>query len=333
MNGMFRFFVIALLALAFASQVEAKSSLAQGEALYPNSYLISPNGQYQLWMQGDGNLVLYNNATGRVEWASWTQGNYGLHVVMQTDGNLVMYDEEGYVYWESGTNPTGAAELNLQDDGNLVIYGLAPVWETHTVWGDCGLRANYPASMATLAVHGADNWSVYDNLSERPLANALGAPFAGVPTRTSLTSSNGCYSLILQTDNNLVLYRNTDQAVLWSTDTWRVGGQSGSRAVLQGDGNFILYYGANYYALWDSYDPGTDLLPGYGRQLIMQNDGNLVMYTARVAVWAKGQRYSWTRRRNISWLGRIFGNTCPGISYDSTKNSDLTGHWTFSISC
>jgi hypothetical protein len=42
-------------------------------------------------MQGDGNLVLYDYA-GHPRWASGTDGHHGARLVLQCDGNLVIYD-------------------------------------------------------------------------------------------------------------------------------------------------------------------------------------------------------------------------------------------------
>ena len=52
--------------------------------------------------KGDGNLVLYSS-TGEVLWAVHKHGGPGGdRLVMQADGNLVLYDG-GKTIWESGT--------------------------------------------------------------------------------------------------------------------------------------------------------------------------------------------------------------------------------------
>ncbi len=52
---------------------------------------------------------------------------------MQTDGNLVLYGPSSSVVWASGTNGHPGARLVIQNDGNLVIYsGSTPLWATGT---------------------------------------------------------------------------------------------------------------------------------------------------------------------------------------------------------
>lgn len=73
-------------------------------------------------MQGDGNLVLYQGGTPL--WATGTNAS-GAWVVMQADGNLVVYAPScsGGVCWSSDTAGNNGAHLSIQGDGNLVIYG------------------------------------------------------------------------------------------------------------------------------------------------------------------------------------------------------------------
>lgn len=60
-----------------------------------------------LEMQGDGNLVLYNNAIskgGVSRWSSGTDGTHADHVVITNRGQLVL--QRGGVSWDKGHNPT-----------------------------------------------------------------------------------------------------------------------------------------------------------------------------------------------------------------------------------
>ena len=90
-----------------------------------------------------------------------------------------------------------------------------------------------------------------------------------------ITSINGEYLLILQSDGNMVLYEKVhheDGSVVldptWATDTV---GENSWYAVMQEDGNFVLCDIDGAY-LWQS---DTDGKPGSFLQL--QNDGNLVI--------------------------------------------------------
>jgi hypothetical protein len=109
------------------------TGLAPGAVLRPGQRLISPDGQYTLGMQGDGNLVLYS-PVGHALWASNTGGRSVRYLGMQTDGNLVLYDTNGKPLWASNTGGKGLSHLNMQSDGNLVLYrdSGGHTWATST---------------------------------------------------------------------------------------------------------------------------------------------------------------------------------------------------------
>lgn len=97
--------------------------------------LTSPNGQYTLEMQGDGNLVIYKPGHISV-WATNTNAsaNEGAYAVMQADGNFVLYKPGGASIWASNTQGRAGAYIRMQDDCNLVIYlptGQS-VWASNT---------------------------------------------------------------------------------------------------------------------------------------------------------------------------------------------------------
>ena len=94
-----------------------------------NMFLQSQDGRYRLWLQGDGNFVLYG-PSGRALWAN-NRFTTDL-MIMQSDGNLVGYTNGGAVTWASNT--TGRADtLVVQSDGNLVLYGpRGAAWSTGT---------------------------------------------------------------------------------------------------------------------------------------------------------------------------------------------------------
>jgi hypothetical protein len=99
-----------------------------------------------------------------------------------------------------------------------------------------------------------------------------------MPPGSRLDSPSGCFSLVQQTDGNLVLYNNYRRQALWHTGTY-------NRAVkwttMQGDGNFVMYNPSNQ-AIWASGTNGRG-----GTKLVMQNDANAVIYRSNgQAVWA-----------------------------------------------
>jgi len=103
---------------------------------------------YELRMQSDCNLVLYE--CGRAIWATGTDGRgYNCRCTMQTDGNLVVYDQSNRAVWASGTaGENGNYVLVLQKDRNLVIYGTAR-WASNTYRGTLGVAVGAAAQNST----------------------------------------------------------------------------------------------------------------------------------------------------------------------------------------
>ncbi|HZI10084.1 MAG TPA: glycoside hydrolase family 19 protein, partial [Myxococcus sp.] len=65
----------------------------------------------RLVMQGDGNLVVYN-AANVATWQSGTAGNPGSWLALQHDGNLVVYDAAGKArWWIPPLPPTGGVSV------------------------------------------------------------------------------------------------------------------------------------------------------------------------------------------------------------------------------
>jgi len=108
----------------------AVNTLHSGEVMNTNySLTASP---FILIMQTDGNLVLYNN--GRALWATGTDGNPGAWAVMQSDGNFVVYSSQNRALWATGTDGNPGAWAVMQSDGNFVVYSSQnrALWATGT---------------------------------------------------------------------------------------------------------------------------------------------------------------------------------------------------------
>jgi hypothetical protein len=94
----------------------------------------------------------------------------------------------------------------------------------------------------------------------------------------AITSSNGMYRFVYQTDGNLVLYRISNGTPLWNSGTW---GTAAGTCLMQHDGNLVVYR-KDGVAIWSSV---TGNQPGSA--LVAQNDGNVVIYkTNGVPAWA-----------------------------------------------
>ncbi len=98
----------------------------------------------------------------------------------------------------------------------------------------------------------------------------------GLAQGDSVDSCDGRFTLTLQSDGNLVLYKTGGKA-LWSSQT---NGDDGYAMWMQADGNLVVYdpYGA---PLWASGTNGHA-----GATLAVQDDGNVVLYDAGKAIWA-----------------------------------------------
>jgi hypothetical protein len=107
--------------------------LNSGQTLQVGESLVSPNGRFSLVLQQDGNAVLYEQEDSPV-WASGTDGQDVSTAAMQEDGNFVLSTPSGDPVWATDTYGNDGAYLVLQDDRNLVIYGAdgAPLWATNT---------------------------------------------------------------------------------------------------------------------------------------------------------------------------------------------------------
>jgi hypothetical protein len=105
-------------------------ALSGGTYFYANNYVRI--GKSHLIMQGDGNFVLYDE-NGRARWATNTVGR-GAYATFQTDGNLVVYDAAGRPVWASNTCCRSGLFFAVQADGNLVIYdnNWGVYWTTNT---------------------------------------------------------------------------------------------------------------------------------------------------------------------------------------------------------
>lgn len=98
----------------------------------------------------------------------------------------------------------------------------------------------------------------------------------------SLESADSRFSLLLQDDGNLVLYRLADGIPLRATQTQ---GYVVGSAIMQTDGNFVLYTPPGV-PVWAS---NTEAFGG--SSIPLQNDGNLVVYQGSTARWASGSMF------------------------------------------
>jgi nucleoid-associated protein YgaU len=104
--------------------------LQKGEKLAQGESLTSKNGAYRVVLQDDGNLVLYSGDTA--VWSTETNGQNVVRAEVQEDGNFVLYTPDKPV-WHTDTKGAKDVRLIIQDDRNLVLYGFDGVaWASGT---------------------------------------------------------------------------------------------------------------------------------------------------------------------------------------------------------
>jgi len=124
----------------------ARDTLAPGSTLAPGQAIDSANGRYQVLYQSDGDLVLYENSTGKTLWASHTAGRSPGQAIMERGGNFVIYDANGNQLWVSQTDANPGAFAVVQDDGIFTVNRLDsyPLW-----WTCCHVGVTYDPRMIT----------------------------------------------------------------------------------------------------------------------------------------------------------------------------------------
>ena len=225
-------------------------TLKPGYQLYVLDTLTSADGNYQLMLQDDGDLVLNRiNKPHSLIWSAGIKGKHPLKAVMQDDGSFVVYDKEGKELWNSGSTGNPGAVLGFAEDGRLTLSANGK-----TVWKS---GRNHV-------------WTL--NSGEELLVG------------DKLTSPNGKVQLLMQADGNLVLYyTDTDDSAdaLWATGT---AGKSSQKVIMQADGNLVVYDSAGTY-FWSSDTVGKN-----GAKLFCQDDGILFIhnYSTKALVWNTG---------------------------------------------
>lgn len=111
---------ILLFLLITAECYSQYSWTATSTVLTINQKIRLQNGQYDLILQNDNNLVLYQGS--RAVWSTNTAGSGATKLIFQNDGNLVLYTSANVAKWRSNTSGNPNSIFWFQNDGNLVIY-------------------------------------------------------------------------------------------------------------------------------------------------------------------------------------------------------------------
>jgi hypothetical protein len=140
-------------------------------------------GSADVWLSADSTRGLQQDLVSR---------NNAFKVIMQHDGNFVLYRVGGGHLWAAGMGGSNPWRLNVQTDGNVVRYSSVP------------------------DALGSTSCTVCTN-------NQCPCAYGGWATGTSSQgSANGPFRLIMQNDGNLVLYNKND-APAWAAGTSQAG--------------------------------------------------------------------------------------------------------------
>ena len=209
-----------------------------GEVLSPDQPITSANGRYRFVYQGDGNLVLYDGGTPL--WASGTDGQPGrrLHHAGRRQPGRSTTPAGSRSGRRTPGNP--GSRLVVQDDGNVVIYRPdgTPVWATDT-WLPQGPAAQgddmQPGEVLTPTSRSRRRTAATGS-STRATATSCSTT-AAAPLWASNTDGRPVGVCIMQGDGNLVIYARGGAADLGL----RHLADPGSRLVVQDDGNVVIY--------------------------------------------------------------------------------------------
>ncbi|WP_420369554.1 peptidoglycan DD-metalloendopeptidase family protein [Curtobacterium sp. L1-20] len=216
---------------ASAAPIVYTGTVAAGKTLWPGDSVTSNNGQFQLVMQGDGNLVEYG--IGRtVLWSSNTSGRPGAFAQVRANGTLaIVYNNVRVALW-GGPGQVGR-NFGVRPDGTMRMINTA----NHSV-------VEFPTYQASVS---AGNVLLPGTVlrSDRTNSRTLTMRADGVLVQVvdgkqiwaSKTAGNKNAYAAVQTDGNLVVYSAAKKA-LWSTATSRAGG---GQLMVQVDGNVVLY--------------------------------------------------------------------------------------------
>lgn len=189
----------------------APDRLQPGEALWPGQAIVSAGGQYRLVLQADGNLVLYAASNAPVWWTG-TSGPM-LYLSAQTDGNVVLYDSHNRAVWYSGTAGRLASALVVGDSAQatlLAVDAKTALWRSPTS-GDVLWRGQTLQPGAVLRT--PTGWW----LTMQTDGNLVRYSATNVAQFATLTFIPGSVA-VMQTDGNLVV-RAPSGTPVWSTGT------------------------------------------------------------------------------------------------------------------
>ncbi|MFJ6052662.1 hypothetical protein [Streptomyces sp. NPDC092307] len=230
-----------------------------GQRLAPGEKMTNPTGATELVMQPDGNLVLYalGNPGGYKLplWNSGTYGNPGAYATMQQDGNFVIYKQGG----------------SAQSGGGI--------WHTATYGDRTELtpvaKLEYNGNFAVIGRKDSE-WGLHWSTLRRERTTKVCAQDETHEYRYRFTgdwAQSASVWMVIQPDNNLVMYRKSDGKAIWNSGTYATGFQVLELRIGDDGELFMRDWMGGKKVVWRA---GTANNPG--AYALLQDDGNFVVY-------------------------------------------------------
>lgn len=224
---------------------------AETSKLYIGSVIYSANGWYRLVMQPDGNLVIYKKTGDKPEDAVWNfnAANKGAaYAYFQADGNLVLYKNTGGGIVPSPNLPTSPGPTIPATNTNASKLQKNEVIYSANGWYKIKMQND-------------GNLVIYNK-------NAGSGEVPSAAVWSSNTSQSAAHYAYFQADGNLVLYDNTGVGgtgnIVWSWNQGQYNGANASFWKLENNGELRLYNTSNVYINNSRSHVGTNVEPGIG---------------------------------------------------------------------
>ncbi|MFJ4295297.1 peptidoglycan DD-metalloendopeptidase family protein [Curtobacterium sp. NPDC089689] len=223
-------------------------SVPAGTVLNPGDSVTSPNGQFRLILQGDGNLVEYGIGNA-VLWASGTSNKPGATVKIGKDRSVdLVHNGKRVTRWALAGKKSSTSFV-VRGDGTMALLAGTESVVNWKGYQDRVTRGNVILGGTTLRSDASGTRTL-----EMKTDGNLVQRISGKAVWQSRTGGNPGSWAAVQNDGNLVVYKPGKKAI-WHTGTYRSGGGS---LLVQVDGNVVLY-GKKDTRIW-STKPVTGLL-------------------------------------------------------------------------
>jgi len=209
----------------------------------------------------------------------WNQGGTASDLVSMQNSVRANGMAFGVIFWAAGSwNWYDGLMHQAQMYRNWRSAGLAPDMYAVIDWTGAPAQTipewDGPGSFARSVRDFANTYLPY------PTSSFGLQPNEALQPNQSRTSVDGRFTLIYQSDGNLVLYGPSGW--IWASNT---SGFSAGQAIMQGDGNLVVYDAGGQWR-WSSNTYGNN-----GAFLVVQSDGNLVIYRGGTALWASNTNW------------------------------------------